>query len=153
MIAMHCLLELDARKPFGAAIPVRTHTIQPRRAALLPISDLHRAGQSPVLVSHRPSFSFPPCTFLSCIQTSTNMTTTRPFSQADLQAKDAADSLNWTRGEFELPSARACGGEGGLSAPTSWPTPAFPLPYPLRQDPSHLPCSLAALLDMPPTDM
>ena len=45
------------------------------------------------------------------------MTANRPFSQADLKAKDAADPLNWTRGEFELPSAKECGGTTGMSLP------------------------------------
>ena len=45
------------------------------------------------------------------------MTANRPFSQADLRAKDAADPLNWTRGEFELPSAKECGGTTGMSLP------------------------------------
>lgn len=34
-----------------------------------------------------------------------------PPSKADLVKLDEADSLSWTRSEFEMPSARACGGE------------------------------------------
>ena len=30
---------------------------------------------------------------------------------AKLAALDAADPLAWTRGEFEIPQSRACGGE------------------------------------------
>jgi kynureninase len=31
-----------------------------------------------------------------------------------LKLKDKEDPLNWTRGEFEIPSAKACGSEVGM---------------------------------------
>jgi kynureninase len=31
----------------------------------------------------------------------------------ELKQQDQQDPLNWTRGEFEIPSARACGAEVG----------------------------------------
>jgi hypothetical protein len=30
-----------------------------------------------------------------------------------LKKMDEEDRLNWTRGEFEIPSVKACGGDGG----------------------------------------
>lgn len=36
---------------------------------------------------------------------------THPPSMADLQALDISDALSWTRAEFEIPQARACGGD------------------------------------------
>jgi kynureninase len=35
-----------------------------------------------------------------------------------LKLKDKEDPLNWTRGEFEIPSAKACGSEVGM--PSDW---------------------------------
>jgi hypothetical protein len=37
----------------------------------------------------------------------------------DLKKQDQEDSLKWTRGEFEIPSARACGAETGTTSPSS----------------------------------
>lgn len=34
----------------------------------------------------------------------------------DLKKQDQDDPLNWTRGEYEIPLARACGAETGKSA-------------------------------------
>ncbi len=35
----------------------------------------------------------------------------RPYSQQDLKAEDDQDRLSWTRDEFEIPNAKACGGK------------------------------------------
>jgi len=36
-----------------------------------------------------------------------------------LKLKDKEDPLNWTRGEFEIPSAKACGSEVGMLSDSS----------------------------------
>lgn len=42
--------------------------------------------------------------------------TASTFTKQDLTALDASDPLNWTRREFEIPQARACGGDVGGEA-------------------------------------
>lgn len=39
------------------------------------------------------------------------MSSSKAPTTFDLAALDAQDSLSWTRAEFEIPNARACGGE------------------------------------------
>lgn len=51
----------------------------------------------------------------SSLVSSTKMTLPIAYSTADLQRLDAEDKLNWTRSEFEIPSARACGADQGMS--------------------------------------
>jgi hypothetical protein len=44
------------------------------------------------------------------------MTKTNAPTKDQLAQWDAEDALNWTRAEFEIPSAKACGGQGGECA-------------------------------------
>ena len=37
--------------------------------------------------------------------------TPQSLTKGDLNGLDATDQLKWTRSEFEIPQARACGGE------------------------------------------
>jgi len=39
------------------------------------------------------------------------MSFSKPPTTSDLETLDAQDTLSWTRTEFEIPNARACGGE------------------------------------------
>lgn len=34
-------------------------------------------------------------------------------TKKDLVKWDQEDALNWTRGEYEIPNSKACGGEAG----------------------------------------
>lgn len=43
-------------------------------------------------------------------------TNTQPPTKEQLKKWDEEDPLNWTRGEFEIPDAKACGGDVGKSS-------------------------------------
>lgn len=72
-----------------------------------------------------------PDTFLDCQASSAplNMSSSRPYSAADLEALDVEDPLNWTRAEFEIPNSKACGGETGTSVHVHCLVPAPFLNY------------------------
>lgn len=53
-----------------------------------------------------------PLSFAFILYPTACMSDSRPTMES-LKKMDEEDRLNWTRGEFEIPSVKACGGDGG----------------------------------------